>query len=225
MKLSIYEISNAMDSIKADKIDPALKMLARQATIQKQLIMSWDVLATLTPADYLKFRDELGTSSGFQSHQYRLLEFMLGNKNSKLMDVHKTNPEHYRALTQALHQPSLYDEVIALLVRRGFRIQGYSLEQMKNNDWQAPTQSRKGIEAAWLEIYTNPSEYWDLYYLAEKLMDIEDQFQQWRFRHMKTVERIIGFRRGTGGSSGVDYLQKALSLRFFPELWSLRTEL
>jgi len=225
MKLSLFEIQSAIQHIQQDQVSQAMKMLARLAMIQRQLISSWDVLATLTPADYLLFRDSLGPSSGFQSHQYRMLEFILGNKNPQLIEVHAHNPKIYTILATVLNQPSLYDEVLLYMGRQGFKIQGYTPDAVSKRDWCNAYTANESVETAWLEIYSSIDKHWELYDLAEKLVDLEDRFQQWRFRHMKTVERIIGFKTGTGGSSGVSYLQKALNLRFFPELWSLRTKL
>lgn len=221
MKLSFHEISAAMRHIRADDLDPAMKMLTRMSRIQENLIQSWSVLSTLTPADYEKFREALGTGSGFQSYQYRMLEYALGNKNDALMEVHRHDAGVYASLRKVLEAPSLYDEALLLLSRRGFKLP----KSVTARDWTKPYEPGDAVQAAWLEVYRNTEKYWDLYYLAEKLVDLEDAFQQWRFRHLKTVERIIGFKRGTGGSSGAPYLRKALDLRFFPELWTLRTEI
>ena len=203
IKLSIHELTGARDRIAADDLGSALKMIARVSRIQTQLIQSWDVLATMTPSDYHAFRPSLGQSSGFQSYQYRELEFLLGNKSADI-GVHAQNPSVHAHLRAVLAAPSLYDECIALLRRRGF----------------APD-----VEAAWLTVYREPDRHWDLYELAEKLVDLEFRFQQWRFAHMKTVERIIGHKRGTGGTSGVSYLAAALDHAFFPELLRVRTSL
>ena len=221
MKLSLHEIGAAMRHIQADDLRPAMKMLTRVSRIQENLIQSWSVLATLTPSDYMKFRDALGTGSGFQSHQYRLMEYALGNKNPAMAEVHKHDKGIYDLLKKTLEAPSLYDEALLLLTRRGFDLPNAVVKR----DWSQPYEASKEVENAWLEIYRNTEKYWDLYYLAEKLVDVEDAFQQWRFRHLKNVERVIGFKRGTGGSAGAPYLKKALDLRFFPELWTLRTEL
>jgi len=221
MKLSLHEIAGAMEHIRTDDLDPALKMLTRVSRIQENLIQSWSVLATLTPADYLKFREVLGTGSGFQSLQYRMLEYRLGNKNPAMANVHRHEEQDFDALQEVLNAPSIYDEALKLLARRGFALPKDYVER----DWSQPYEPHHAVEEAWLKIYRDEEKYWDLYYLAEKLMDVEDAFQQWRFRHLKTVERVIGFKRGTGGSAGAAYLQKALSLRFFPELWDVRTQL
>jgi tryptophan 2,3-dioxygenase len=183
------------------------------------MIQSWDVLATMTPSDYSRFREALGTSSGFQSHQYRQIEFMLGAKNGRTLEVHQTDPVIHALLEAALSAPSLYDEAIALLARRGFAIPDSHLTR----DFSQLYEACGAVEAAWTEVYRDVDRWWDLYELGEKLVDIEYRLQQWRFSHMKTVERIIGYKRGTGGSSGVAYLVKALERPFFPELISLRT--
>lgn len=221
LKLVAHELEAAIVGIRADNLPPAFKALARITRIQEQLIRAWDVLSTMTPADYLAFRDALGPASGFQSYQYRLVEFRLGAKDVKMMQPHKHRPEHYDMLAAALASPSIYDEAIRLLARRGFAIPTEVLER----DVSLPHQSNEAVRAAWLSIYRTSQDHFDLYELAEELVDVEDWFQQWRFRHMKTVERIIGFKRGTGGSSGVSYLKTALDRSFFPELWELRTQL
>jgi tryptophan 2,3-dioxygenase len=226
MKLALHELSEAMRSLAAigdtdGDIRPAFKMLARVSRIQSQLIQSWDVLSTLTPADYMKFRDLLGHSSGFQSHQYRMIEFMLGNKNAAMLEPHRDRPEIHDRLEAVLDAPSLYDETIRLLARRGFDIAPECIDR----NWRQRYSGHPSVRAAWLEIYRNTETYWDLYELGEELVDLEDWFQQWRFRHVTTVERIIGRKRGTGGTSGVDYLQNALNIRFFVDLWDIRTEL
>ena len=219
MKLSIHELGAALANIRNDNLRPAFKMLSRIARIQEQLLQSWEVLSTMTPFDYLRFRDKLGKSSGFQSYQYRLMEFTIGNKNARTIEAHRAHPEIYERLKAALHAPSLYDETLKLLARRGFDLPPETL----NRDWSQPYEPSAQVEAAWLKVYRNVSDYWDIYELAEKLVDLEYHFQQWRFTHMKTVERIIGHKQGTGGTSGVSYLNKALDLRFFPELWTVRT--
>jgi tryptophan 2,3-dioxygenase len=221
MKLCLHELALVIASVRHDDLTLASKGLARIARVQRQMIQSWDVLSTLTPAEYATFRGSLAISSGFQSHQYRQLEFMLGNKDARLMDVHRHTPRHMALLETALRAPSLYDDVLALLSRRGFAIPADVLAR----DWSQPYVPNAAVEAVWLGIYGAPSEHWEIYELAEKLVDLEDQFQQWRFRHLKTVERVIGMKTGTGGSSGAPYLARALSLQFFPELWSLRTAL
>jgi tryptophan 2,3-dioxygenase len=196
-------------------------MLARVSRVQQQLAQSWDVLSTMTPADYSAFRDSLGKSSGFQSFQYRTLEYLIGNKNAAMIEVHRRTPTIYAQLHEALHSPSLYDEALRLLGRRGFPIPAQLLER----DWSVPYAEHPEVTAAWLIVYRNTEEHWDLFELAEKLVDLDQRFQLWRFAHLKTVERIIGYKRGTGGTSGVAYLAKALELRFFPELWSVRTSM
>ncbi len=221
MKLVLHELGAAVAILEAGDIRPAFKMLARVSRIQTQLIQSWDVLSTMTPADYLTFRDLLGHSSGFQSHQYRMIEFMLGNKNPAMLAPHADRPEIHARLDAALNAPSLYDAAIRLLGRRGFDLAPEAVER----DWSAPYVSRPSVRDAWLEIYGNTDKHWDLYELAEELVNVEDWFQQWRFRHLTTVERVIGHKRGTGGTAGVGYLRKALDIRFFPELWDVRTNL
>jgi len=221
MKLCLHELSATRAQIRSDDLEPAFKMLSRVARAQAQLIQSWDVLATMTPADYMRFRDSLGQSSGFQSWQYRLLEFVLGNKEARLIDVHAKDKAVYALLRQELSTPSLYDESLRLLKRRGFDIPA----ERTDRDWTQPYEASPAVEAAWLSVYRDSKAHWDLYELAEKLVDLEYRFQQWRFAHLKTVERIIGFKRGTGGSSGVGYLEHVLKRGFFPELISLRTSI
>jgi len=221
IKLALHEVGAAMGLIRKDTLEPAFKMLARVSHVQRQLKCVWDVVSTMTPADYVAFRDALGHASGFQSHQYRILEFRLGNKNAELIEVHRHEPEMFAEVKGALQAPSIYDEALRLLGRRGFDVPEERLER----DWSEPYRSHPAVEQAWLRVYRQSEKYWDLYELAEKLVDVEDNFHQWRFRHMKTVERIIGFKRGTGGTSGVGFLRKALDLRFFPELWTVRTSL
>lgn len=221
MKLCLHELRAAIRCIRRDDLDPCFKMLARIARIQTQLVHTWDVLATMTPADYSRFRNELGPASGFQSWQYRLLEFLIGNKNPDLVRVHRSIPEAHEELEAALHAPSLYDECLRLLSRRGFGIP----EDRLSRDFAEPYQPSKQVTAAWLFVYHGAETHWDLYELAERLIDLDHQFQLWRFSHLKTVERIIGFKRGTGGTGGVSYLAKALELRFFPELWDVRTSM
>ncbi len=219
IKMILHEVSGVLDCVRSGSLGPAFKMLSRVARIQTQLTEVWSIVATMTPVDYATFRDKLGEASGFQSYQYRVLEFTLGNKNPSMIAVHKHTPEIYKVVKKSLDSPSLYDETLRLLSRRDLQIPTGKLDR----DWAQPYEEDPAVEAAWTKVYTNPSRYWDLYELAEKLIDIEDNFQQWRFRHMKTVARIIGMKRGTGGTSGVAYLKKALSLRFFPELWSVRS--
>ena len=221
IKLCLHEINAALDHIRRDDLGPSFKMLSRVARIQAQLTQSWDVLATMTPAEYSAFRNQLGRASGFQSHQYRMLEFVIGNKNADMIEVHKRDPKAYDALLRALHSPSIYDESLRLLSRRGFEIP----QEYLDRDWSKPYHPSKQVTAAWLAVYHSIDDHWDLYELAEKLVDLDMKFQLWRFSHMKTVERIIGYKRGTGGTGGVSYLAKALELRFFPELWSVRTSM
>jgi tryptophan 2,3-dioxygenase len=221
MKLCIHELEAALDHVRRDVLGPAFKMLARVARVQAQLAQSWDVLATMTPYDYSAFRESLGRSSGFQSYQYRSLEYLIGNKNPAMIEVHRHDPVVYARLHGLLHRPSLYDECLRLLARRGYELPAACLER----DWSAPYVAHDGVAAAWLDVYQHPEERWDLYELAEKLVDLDHRFQLWRYAHLKTVERIIGYKRGTGGTSGVAYLAKALELRFFPELWSVRTSM
>jgi tryptophan 2,3-dioxygenase len=221
MRLVIHELTSARDSVRADVLPPAFKMLARVARIMAQLNQSWDVLSTLTPAEYSAFRGSLGNSSGFQSHQYRMVEFLLGNKRAVLMEPHRHRPELFAAL-DALHRaPSLYDEAIRVLARRGFAIDRECVER----DCTALHRFNDSVCAAWVRVYRDTEANWDLYELAEKLVDLEDAFRQWRFRHATTVERIIGMKRGTGGTSGVGYLRAVLDVELFPELWRARTEL
>ena len=221
MKLCIHELEAALDHVRRDVLGPAFKMLARVARVQAQLAQSWDVLATMTPYDYSAFRESLGRSSGFQSYQYRSLEYLIGNKNPAMIEVHRHDPAVYARLHSLLHRPSLYDECLRLLARRGYALPEACLER----DWSTPYVAHEAVAAAWLDVYQHPEERWDLYELAEKLVDLDHRFQLWRYAHLKTVERIIGYKRGTGGTSGVAYLAKALELRFFPELWSVRTSM
>ena len=219
IQLCLHELHAAIGLIKVDKLRTAFKMLSRIVRIQEQLISSWHILATMTPTDYANFRPYLGQSSGFQSHQYRELEFLLGNKNPKLVDLHADNPAHFEHLQKIIQQPSIYDACLKLLSERGFNIPSSHLQR----NWSQAYTPNIEVEKAWATIYKDTDNHWDLYELAEKLVDLEYKFQQWRFNHMKTVERIIGYKRGTGGTQGVHYLQKALNIQFFPELWSVRT--
>jgi len=221
LKLMRHEVLGATRAIAADDLQPAFKMLARVSRIQAQIIQSWDILSTLTPADYLAFRDRLGQASGFQSAGYRLLEFALGNRNRELLAPFRHDAATLAELEAALAAPGIYDEAVRLLSRSGFAVSGQVLDRDLAGAW-IPDPS---VLEAWRRVYGDVDRHWDLYQLAEKLVDVDDWFQQWRFRHQKTVERIIGMRRGTGGSSGVSYLKKALDFAFFPELWALRTEL
>ncbi|MDC2864331.1 MULTISPECIES: tryptophan 2,3-dioxygenase [unclassified Bacillus (in: firmicutes)] len=221
MKLILHELEAAIESIKNDNLAPAFKMLARVSKIQSQIIQSWDILATLTPSEYIEFRDSLGQASGFQSYQYRMIEFALGYKTPHVLKIYEKDEELHARLHKALHTPSLYDVAIQTLAKEGFLIN----ESVLQRDITQPYEVDATVEAAWLEVYSDVKKYWDLYQLAEKLIDIEDWLQQWRFRHMKTVERIIGHKIGTGGSSGVSYLKRVLDQSFFPELWAIRTKL
>jgi len=221
MKLCLHELNSTIDCVRRDDLGPTFKMLARVSTIQHQLQQSWDVLATITPSDYSAFRNTLGRSSGFQSAQYRLLEFTIGNKNADTIKVFQADPANHEMLERALRAPSLYDEVLRLLSRRGLDVPAESIDR----DFSQPYQASKQVAAAWLSVYHNSDKDWDLYGLAERLVDLDYKFQLWRFAHVKTVERIIGYKRGTGGTAGVSYLTKALELRFFPELWTIRTSM
>ncbi|SLN30197.1 tryptophan 2,3-dioxygenase [Oceanibacterium hippocampi] len=221
LKLVLHELYGARREIAGGGLGHAFKMLARVARIQNQLIQSWSVLSTLTPADYLRFRDSLGHSSGLQSFQYREIEFVLGNKRAAYLKPFAHDPAIHARLSRALAEPSLYDAAIELLARRGFAISDAHLAR----DRSAPYEPDASVAAAWAEVYRNTEKHWDLYELAEKLVDLEDSFQQWRFRHLKTVLRIIGNKRGTGGTAGVGYLEGALRFSFFPELWNVRTDL
>ncbi|MUK88377.1 tryptophan 2,3-dioxygenase [Ornithinibacillus sp. L9] len=221
LKLIIHEIKAATIAIQQGKLQASFKMLARVSKIQSQIIQAWDVLSTLTPAEYMEFRDKLGNASGFQSYQYRLVEFVLGYKTPHIMKIYKKDEELYTILKDAYEAPGLYDVSIQALAKEGFTINKDVLQRDFSKTYHKDT----SVEQAWLEVYKHKEKYWNLYQLAEKLVDIEDWFQQWRFRHMKTVERIIGHKTGTGGSSGVGYLKKVLDHYFFPELWEIRTKL
>lgn len=220
MKLAVHELSSARSAIRNDDLPPAMKMLARVSRIFEQLNSAWDVLRTLTPNEYTAFRDAFGAGSGFQSWQYREIEFLLGNKAARHLDTHKDHFA-YEPLEQALNTPSIYDETTALLARRGFKIDPAHLERDVSENYAA----NDSVRAAWLSIYQNPKENWGLFELAEKLVDFEDYFRRWRFNHVTTVERVIGFKRGSGGTSGVNYLKAMLDVVLFPELWDIRTEL
>lgn len=219
MKLILHELEGAIASIRDDKLPPAFKMLARVSRIMQQLVQAWDVLATMTPPEYSAIRPYLGRSSGFQSFQYRAIEFRLGNKNRAMLAPHRHNPSRFAEVEAALAAPSIYDEAIALLARRGLEIPAEVLQR----DRTIATQHHPAVEAAWARIYKAPETHWDLYELAEELVDLEDAFRLWRFRHLTTVERVIGFKRGTGGTDGVGYLRKMLDVVLFPELWRVRT--
>lgn len=221
MKLTLHELTAAIDAIDKGEMQSAFKKLARVTKIQSQIIQAWDVLSTMTPAEYLEFRDSLGKASGFQSYQYRLIEFSLGYKSSHILKIYEKDAEVHAMLKDALNQPSIYDVAIRALAKAGFAIN----PELLDRDFSVTYAGDPTVEAAWEAVYRDVDKYWDLYQLAEKLVDVEDWLQQWRFRHMKTVERIIGFKTGTGGSSGVNYLRHVLDHRFFPELWDLRTKL
>jgi tryptophan 2,3-dioxygenase len=220
MKLALHELLGAREHVRRDDLQPAFKMLARVARIMAQLNQSWDVLSTLTPAEYSAFREELGSSSGFQSYQYRAIEFLLGQKNAVMIQPHRHREDLAQRLERLLAEPSLYDEAIRVLVRRGLLDASHG-----ERDWSAPHAFDPQVCAAWVAVYRNTASHWELYELAEKLVDLEDAFRQWRFRHATTVERVIGLKRGTGGTSGVAYLRKLLEVELFPELWRARTEL
>ena len=221
LKLAGHELEKAVQCLRENNFGPAFKVIARVKQIFIQLTQSWNILSTLTPVDYLKFRDDLGRSSGFQSQGYRKLEFLLGNKNSDMLKVHQKNSGAHQELELLLNSPSLYDEVIKALVKAGFSID----DNVLNRDVTQAYQSNESVVKAWLTVYQEPEKHFELYELAEKLVDIEDSFQQWRFKHMYTVQRIIGYKKGTGGSSGVGFLKKALDVSFFPELFEVRTHL
>jgi tryptophan 2,3-dioxygenase len=221
LKLMHHELAEARREIAGDKLPQALKHFARVKAIQEQLIATWKVLNTMTPTDYLEFRDALGTSSGLQSWGYRLVEYILGNKNASYIKVHRHDHKVAARLEAALAEPSLYDEVLRLLARRGFKLPAAVVKR----DWRKPFTGHKAAVDAWLTIYRRPRDHWDLYDLAEKLMDMETLFQRWRFDHVSAVERVIGLQPGTGGSSGVAFLKKALDLRFFHDLYEVRNRL
>ncbi|MFT3665182.1 tryptophan 2,3-dioxygenase [Piscinibacter sp.] len=221
MKLMLHELSAALACIARDELGSAFKMLARVSRIMEQLVHAWDVLATMTPPEYSAIRPYLANSSGFQSWQYRCIEFMLGNKNAAMLRPHSHRPDLLARVEAAWRAPSLYDEALRLLARRGLPVPASHLER----DWTQPYPASDAVEQAWLAVYRDPERHWDLYQLGEELTDLEDAFRLWRFRHVTTVERIIGFKRGTGGTSGVGYLRKMLDTVLFPEIWKLRTDL
>ena len=221
MKLVIHELKAAIQQLRQDQLSPAFKMLARVSRIMAQLVQAWDVLSTLTPSEYMDFRDRLGRSSGFQSHQYRAIEFLLGNKRAELLAPFRHRDAIHAELAALLAAPSIYDEAIRLLARRGLPI----AEAALTRDGSAAYRPHPSVEAAWMIVYRDTERYWDLYELGEELVDLEDFFRQWRFRHVTTVERIIGGKPGTGGTQGVAYLRGLLEIRLFPELWDLRTRL
>ncbi|AIY67167.1 tryptophan 2,3-dioxygenase [Pseudoalteromonas piratica] len=221
LKLAGHELSAAIENLKNGDFGHAFKVISRVKQIFNQLTQSWNILSTLTPVDYLKFRDALGHSSGFQSYGYRKLEFLLGNKNNELLKVHESDPVIHSELSAILNAPSLYDVTLSILAKQGLNIDEGHLQRDKSQ----PYEKNESVLNAWLEVYKDADKYFELYELAEKLVDIEDSFQQWRFKHMYTVQRIIGNKTGTGGSSGVAFLKKALDISFFPELFELRTKL
>jgi len=221
MKLMLHELQAAIGNIAADRLNPAFKQMARVSKIMEQLVHAWDVLATMTPPEYSAIRPYLGHSSGFQSFQYRCIEFAMGNKNAAMLQPHTHNPERAAMVQAAYEAPSLYDECLRLLDRRGISVPASHLER----DWTLPYKTDDGVEQAWLTVYRDPERHWALYQLGEELTDLEDAFRLWRFRHLTTVERVIGIKRGTGGTGGVTYLRKMLDVVLFPEIWRLRTSL
>ena len=221
MKLLLHELSAAMACVARDELGSAFKMLARVGKIMEQLVHAWDVLATMTPPEYSAIRPYLSNSSGFQSWQYRCIEFKLGNKNAAMLKAHAHRPEILARVEAAWRAPSLYDESLRLLAQRGIPVPAEHLER----DWTKAHESSEAVVQAWLTVYRDPEAHWDLYQLGEELTDLEDAFRLWRFRHVTTVERVIGFKRGTGGTSGVGYLRKMLDVVLFPEIWKLRTDL
>ena len=221
IKLTLHELRAAAQQIASDELCQALKTLTRVSKIMEQLVHSWDVLATMTPPEFMAMRSYLANSSGFQSAQYRCVEFVLGNKNGAMLAPHAHDPEQLSTVEAAYHSPSLYDRTIQLLARRGHPIPTHHTQR----DWTQAYTSNTEVEQAWLCIYQNPKSHWVLYQLAEKLIDLEDSFRLWRFRHVSTVERVIGFKKGTGGTGGVSYLRKMLDIVLFPEIWTVRTNL
>lgn len=221
MKLMLHELSAAIRHIDQDELPDAFKMLARVSQIMSQLVHAWDVLATMTPPEYSAIRPYLAQSSGFQSWQYRCIEFSMGNKNAAMLRPHTHRPDLHAIVQSAYVAPSLYDPSLKLLARKGLAIPQDYLAR----DWRQTYKAHAQVEDAWLVVYRNHKQHWDLYQLDEELADLEDAFRLWRFRHVTTVERVIGFKRGTGGTGGVSYLRKTLDVVLFPEIWSLRTSL
>ncbi len=221
IKLMLHELHAVREQIRLGDLPPAFKMLSRVARIMDQLVHAWDVLATMTPSEYTAIRPYLGNSSGFQSHQYRELEYLLGNKNAALLQVHEKSPAAHASLEAALNSPSIYDETIMYLARHGFQIDAERLDL----DWTKTVAPNESVKLAWQQVYQAPEQHWAFYELAGKLVDMETSFRIWRFRHVTTVERIIGFKTGTGGTAGVSYLRQILDVVLFPELFSIRTEL
>ncbi len=221
MKLMLHELQAAMNALVEGSSALAFKMMARVSRIMAQLVSAWDVLATMTPPEYSALRPHLANSSGFQSAQYRCIEFTLGNKNATMLKPHAHRPELLATVQKAFDSPSLYDIAIARLAAAGLPIDAVHLKR----DWRVSHTSSANVQSAWKVVYQAPDRYWDLYQLGEKLTDIEDTFRQWRFRHLTTVERVIGMRRGTGGTSGTGYLRAMLDVVLFPEIWQMRSEL
>lgn len=221
MKLMLHELHAAVDHLKRDELPAVFKMLTRVERVMEQLVNAWDVLATMTPPEYTAIRPYLSNSSGFQSWQYREIEFLMGNKNAAMLRPHAHRPDLLADVEQAFKAPSLYDEVLRLMARRGIAVPTSHTDR----DWTQPYAASEAVKAAWLQVYRDPKAHWDLYQMGEELVDMEDAFRLWRFRHVTTVERVIGFKRGTGGTGGVSYLRKMLDTVLFPELWALRTEL
>ena len=221
MKLMLHELRLAVDHVAADRSAPAFKTLARVSRIMEQLVHAWDVLATMTPPEYSAIRPYLSNSSGFQSWKYRCIEFVLGNKSATMLEPHRHTPDILRQVEDSWSSPSLYDEALRMLSRAGLEVPPDQL----NRDWREPRVSSDAVERAWATVYRDPEKYWSLYQLAEELVDLEDAFRLWRFRHLTTVERVIGSKSGTGGTSGVSYLRRMLDVVLFHELWSLRTDL
>jgi tryptophan 2,3-dioxygenase len=221
LKLLLHELRSARALLSTDELAPALKRLARVKRIQEVLTLQWDVLATLTPSEYAQIRPFLATSSGFQSWQYRAVEFLLGNKNADMVRVFDHDDMAHALLDELLHQPSLYDEFLRYLARRGYAVPAELLDR----DSTLPHTLNEKLVHIFAEVYASPAEHWGVYETCEELVDVEDNFQLWRFRHLKVVERTIGLKKGTGGSSGVDFLRRALDLTFFPELYAVRSEI
>jgi tryptophan 2,3-dioxygenase len=221
LHLALHELRSARTSIADDRVEPAFKMLSRVARIFEQLNGAWDVLRTMTPSDYTEFRDRLGQSSGFQSFQYREIEFVLGNRNHAMLRPHEHRPDVLLLLNSELARPSLYDEALRLLDRSGLQLPPDVIDR----DVSISHVSSPAVVEAWRQVYAEPERWWSLYELAEKLVDLEDYFRRWRFNHVTTVERVIGFKRGTGGTGGVSYLKRMLEIELFPELWQVRTVL
>jgi tryptophan 2,3-dioxygenase len=221
MKLAVHELCAAVDHVRRDELEPCFKILSRVKQIQRMLFEQWAVLETLTPSEYSQFRGVFGQASGLQSYQNRMIEFLFGNKDARSLKVFRHQPQVYAELDSLLRSPSLYDEFLRHLFRRGFKVPQTSVDR----DWSQPYEPSPGVVEVFKSIYDNPRQYWDAYEMCEKLVDVEEQFALWRFRHVKTVERVIGFKRGTGGSSGVPFLKQGLEIRLFPELWDVRTEI